>query len=156
MFILNNSPLPIGVPFEHNGIQYPANWLQLSTLEEKTAIGITEVAEQTRPDDRWYYVNQNVDGSYSMIPKDLTALRAQWTQTIDETAWQLLHRTDYMDFRHNSDSGYTPPADWVTWRAAIRSEAKTAKAAIAAATDIPSLQAAVQVSWTPDPNSATK
>ena len=27
-------------PFKHNGIQYPSNWLRLSTPEDKQAIGM--------------------------------------------------------------------------------------------------------------------
>ena len=44
-FKLNGNPLAVDVAFSHNDIQYPANWLRLSTAEEKTAIGITEVAD---------------------------------------------------------------------------------------------------------------
>ena len=43
MFILDGKPLSPDRPFSHDGINYPANWLRLSTLEEKEAIGITEV-----------------------------------------------------------------------------------------------------------------
>jgi hypothetical protein len=48
MFILNGKPLSPDVAFTDpaTGVQYPANWLRLSTLEEKEAIGITE--SQTR------------------------------------------------------------------------------------------------------------
>ena len=41
MFLLNGEPLAIDTPFTADDIQYPANWLRLSTLEEKEAIGIT-------------------------------------------------------------------------------------------------------------------
>lgn len=42
MLKLGDRVLQQGVPFKHDGIQYAANWLQLSTWEEKQAIGITE------------------------------------------------------------------------------------------------------------------
>ena len=45
MFMLNGNPLPIDTPFEVDGIQYPANWLRLTSLAEKVAIGITEVSD---------------------------------------------------------------------------------------------------------------
>ena len=54
-FKLNGKPLAIGVAFSHNDIQYPANWLRLSTAEEKTAIGITEVADAPTYDSRFYW-----------------------------------------------------------------------------------------------------
>lgn len=69
MFLLNNKVLQPGVPFTQDGIQYPANWLNLSTLEEKEAIGITEVAQDTRPDDRFYWVQDNNDGTFTSSSK---------------------------------------------------------------------------------------
>ena len=69
MFLLNNKVLQPGVPFTQNGIQYPANWLNLTTLGEKEAIGITEVAQDTRPDDRFYWVQDNNDGTFTSSPK---------------------------------------------------------------------------------------
>ena len=35
--------LKLDLPFTSRGIKYPANWLRLTTLDEKKAIGITEV-----------------------------------------------------------------------------------------------------------------
>ena len=54
-FKLNGNPLAVDVAFSHNDIQYPANWLRLSTAEEKTAIGITEVADAPTYDGRFYW-----------------------------------------------------------------------------------------------------
>ena len=40
MFLLNGNILPEGRAFtDANGNKYPANWLNLSTEEEKNAIG---------------------------------------------------------------------------------------------------------------------
>jgi hypothetical protein len=55
MFLLNGQPLAVDRPFTANDIQYPANWLRLSSAEEKSAIGITEVADAVRSDDRFYW-----------------------------------------------------------------------------------------------------
>ena len=55
MFLLNGQPLAVDTAFTANDIQYPANWLRLSSAEEKTAIGITEVADAVRADDRFYW-----------------------------------------------------------------------------------------------------
>ena len=71
MFLLNNKVLQPGVPFTQNGIQYPANWLNLTSLEEKETIGITEVAQEQRPDDRFYWVQDNNDGTFTSNPKIL-------------------------------------------------------------------------------------
>lgn len=46
MFILDNKPLPTDTAFrDADGNSYPANWLRLTTLAEKQAIGITEVPD---------------------------------------------------------------------------------------------------------------
>lgn len=46
MFMLNNAPLPLDTPFrDAAGKSYPANWLRLTTIHEKNAIGITEVPD---------------------------------------------------------------------------------------------------------------
>ncbi len=47
MFILNNKALPLDTPFkDEEGNSYPANWLRLTTIEEKNAIGIVEVPDE--------------------------------------------------------------------------------------------------------------
>ena len=148
MFLLNNLTLPTDTPFEINGTQYPANWLRLTSIEEKNAIGITEVADPVGWDDRFYWGVDN--------PKDLTQLKATWTNWANDTVWNLLQKTDYMDFRHLSDTGYTAPTAWVTWRASIREQLKTVKSNIASATDVPTLQTAIAVTWTPDPDTVNK
>ena len=55
-FKLDGSPLAVDVAFKtSDGTQYPANWLRLSTAEEKTALGITEVADAATYDNRFYW-----------------------------------------------------------------------------------------------------
>ena len=62
-FKLNGNPLVVDVAFSHNDIQYPANWLRLSTAQEKKDLGITEVADDPVYDSRFY----NSDGSEKSI-----------------------------------------------------------------------------------------
>jgi hypothetical protein len=54
-FKLNGNTLPIDRGFTHNEIQYPRNWLRLSTQEDKDALGITWEADPVRHDDRYYW-----------------------------------------------------------------------------------------------------
>ena len=54
-FKLDGKPLAVDVAFTHNDIQYPANWLRLTTKTEKEAIGITEVADDPVYDSRFYW-----------------------------------------------------------------------------------------------------
>jgi hypothetical protein len=39
-FLLDNKRISYGAPFSHNDIQYPPNWLALSTADEREAIGV--------------------------------------------------------------------------------------------------------------------
>ena len=52
---LNGEGLAFDVPFTHNEINYPANWLRLSTEEDRKAIGITEVDDPILYDSTFFY-----------------------------------------------------------------------------------------------------
>ena len=54
-FLLNGNPLAVDVPFKVGDINYPANWLRLTTKAEKEAIGITEIADPDVYDLRFYW-----------------------------------------------------------------------------------------------------
>ena len=54
-FLLDGKPLVVDVPFTHGDIHYPANWLRLSTAQEKKDLGITEVADAPTYDSRFYW-----------------------------------------------------------------------------------------------------
>jgi len=151
MFKLDGKTLQTGVAFTHNDIQYPANWLNLSTPEEKAAIGITEVTEQPRPDDRYYWVTDNGDGTYTTTPKDLTALKVFATEQVNLTAGAILAPTDYMVIKAY-ETGTTIDAAWNTWRNEIRTQAVAQKTAISACTTVEQLIALAPVVWAHDPN----
>jgi len=71
MFLLNNKKITICNPFEHNGTSYFADWFNELTAEQMAELGIQVVEDYARPDDRFYWVQENVDGSYSTTDKDL-------------------------------------------------------------------------------------
>ena len=131
MFLLNGQPLPLDTPFEVDGTGYPANWLRLTSIEEKNAIGITEVADTTTTyDDRFYWGADN--------PKDLDGLKANCTAQVKDTANKLLAQTDWMVIR-KVERSVNIPASTVAYRAAVLVECTRLVAAIAACTDVPSL-----------------
>ena len=113
MFLLDNNPLQVGVPFKHNDMQYPANWLQLASLEEKEAIGITEVDDAPVIDDRFYWSADN--------PKDLDQLKSQWIAQIKDTTNKLLASTDWMVIR-KMERNIDIPANIVAYRKAVIDE----------------------------------
>lgn len=132
MFLLNGNPLPLDIAFiSADGVQYPANWLRLASAEEKAAIGITEVPDPVRPDDRFYWV----DGMNNGVPKDLDQLKADWAKKVNEIAYTLLLPTDWMVVRKYETNKDLPP-DVATYRAAVRLAAADNQAALNAAVDI--------------------
>ena len=54
-FLLNGNSLAVDVPFTVGDVHYPANWLRLSTTQEKKDLGITEVSDAPMYDSRFYY-----------------------------------------------------------------------------------------------------
>ena len=130
MLKLNNKPLSYDRAFTHADIQYPANWLRLSTLEERLAIGITEVADAPTWDQRFYWGVDN--------PKDLAKLKTQWSDTQTAIAASLLAPSDWRVIKAK-ETGTNIPTTWKTYRAAVRSACNTRQTEINAAADVPAL-----------------
>jgi hypothetical protein len=139
MFMLDNKPLAIDTPFTHNEIQYPANWLRLASMEEKTAIGITEVSDPVRADDRFYW-----DGDINN-PKPVEYIRNMLIDQIRQTAYTMLLPTDWLIVRQ-FETGQKPSQSDLDKRAAIRTAHESNLSAINAATDVPTM-AALQFTW---------
>jgi len=130
MFMLNDKPLPLDTPFEIDGTQYPANWLRLTSIEEKNAVGITEVPDPEYYDDRFYWGHDN--------PKDLNVLKTTWVAQIKDTAGKLLAQTDWMVIR-KVERDVAIPATIVAYRAAVVTEANRLEGAINECIDVPAL-----------------
>lgn len=148
MFMLDGKILPVDTAFKHDGLSYPSNWLRLSSQADKEALGITEVADPVRPDDRFYYVDGNNHG----VPKDLVDLKKTWTAQVDQTAYTLLQPSDWMVVR-KQEIGTDIPADWLTYRSAVRTAAATHKANLNGAADFDAfVLVATSLTWPRDPN----
>ena len=130
MFLLNGSPLPLDTPFTIDGTSYPANWLRLTSIEEKNAVGITEVADPEPYDDRFYWGVDN--------PKDLDGLKTLWTAQVKDTANKLLAQTDWMIIR-KVERNVDVPADTTTYRQAVITECTRLATAITGSADVPAL-----------------
>lgn len=150
--------LPEGTPFKLDGIQYPANYLNLSTPQEKARLGIVDVVYGQRADDRYYWVSEDapvVDGgvvkvNYTNTPKDLFESQSNAVNATNAAAYSLLAPTDYIDIRNLRHPSYKP--EWMTWREDIRLQAQAHVAAITACTTIEELAALPSVEWAHDPN----
>ena len=143
MFKHNNTPIPLDTPFTIDGTSYPANWLRLTSLAEKEAIGITEVADETTTyDDRFFWGMDNPkqleditvtpEGGEPYVQK---GMKSNWTAQVKQVAGSLLSATDWMVIRKAERDVAIPDAT-VTYRAAVITECTRLVAAIAAASDM--------------------
>ena len=154
MLVLDGKTLQYDRPFSHDGYNYPANWLRLTTLAEKEAIGITEVANPVTPsyDQRFWWGVGN--------PKDLEELKTTWKEKTSASASSLLAPSDWYAIR-KADTGAAIPAEWSTWRQSIRDAASAKQLTIDLQTDVSEFEAYVTTStgaesdysfWPADPN----
>ena len=145
MFLLNGNPLPIDTQFEVNGTTYPQNWLRLTSIEEKNAIGITEVADPEPYDDRFYWGVDNPKqlDDITVTPEEgepyvQYGLKHQWIAQVKYTANNLLAQSDWMVIR-KVERNVDVPADTTTYRQAVIAECTRLVTAIAGASDVPAL-----------------
>lgn len=166
MFLLNGNPLAVDTAFTNDGIQYPANWLRLATEAEKSAIGITEVADAVRADDRFYWdgnlanpkaledrLETKEDGSPLMIQKYnpvteamedtdkqvvTKGLKSQFIAQVKQTAGSILAQTDWMVTR-KVERDVAIPAEVVAYRASVVSKADELEASISTVTSVEQL-----------------
>ena len=129
---IGDRKLPLDVAFDHNEIQYPANWLRLSTAEQRDELGITWVADTSQNYDQRFY--WGVDN-----PKDLDGLKTLWKSKQSEIAGSLLAPSDWRVIKAKETSS-TMPAAWKTYRAAIRTACNTRQAEIDACSDVAALK----------------
>ncbi len=174
MFLLDGKPLAVDTAFKtEDGTQYPANWLRLSTTDEKSAIGITEVPDPVRADDRFYW-NGDINNPKALEDKletkeDNTPLYVQkWnpvTEQMEDTdkqvvtkglksnfiaqvkaqAGSLLNATDWKVVRAAEGGKALDDATKAT-RIAIRTKSDEFEAQIKACTTVEQL-AALQFNW---------
>ena len=133
MFLLDGNRLQEGVGFtDKDGTQYPANWLNLSTEEEKAAIGITWVEDPVRADDRFYW-----DGDVNN-PKDLAQLQSQYVAQTKDTAGKMLAQTDWYVIR-KMERNVDIPSEVAAQRATIITESDRLEDAINAVSTVEQL-----------------
>ena len=168
-FKLNGKTLPLDRGFTHNDIQYPRNWLRLSTQEDKDALGITWEADPVRHDDRYYW-NGELDNPKALEDVDAVDVDGNplWVQELDnsdpenpvmvDTDVQLvthgLKHTMINQVKHTAGTMLAQtdwyvtrkaerevaiPADVVAKRAHVVAESERLEVAIAACADVEAL-----------------
>ena len=152
MFTVSGQTIKYDRAWTHpdTGVQYPANWLRLTSLAEKQAVGLVEVT--TSPDqvyDQRFYWNSStpkqlndeaiLDEDGNDTGKVQTGLKTQWKNTQDEIAASLLAPSDWRIIKAK-ETGTNIPSVWKTYRAAIRTACNTRQAEIDACADVPALK----------------
>ena len=173
MYYLGSTVLRLNSPFTIGGTQYPSNWLTVSTEADRTAIGITWVADPVRADDRFYWngdinnpkaledreeVDENGDPMWVQVLDETQdppvmvdsterlvarGLKYTWIAQVKDTAGKMLADTDWMVIR-KAERNVDIPADVVTKRAAIVAECTRLETAITGAADMNAFIAVVQ------------
>ena len=111
-FLLNGKPLAVDIPFTYGDVHYPANWLRLSTAQEKKYIGITEVADAPVYDGRFY----NGDGSAKALDDT--------KETKDGVEYTYLGVKSVLKAQEKATAGsLLAPYDWYVIRKAETSKA---------------------------------
>ena len=138
-FLLNGKPLAVDVPFTVGDINYPANWLRLSSAQEKKDLGITEVEDPKTYDSRFYWgdgtaralddvneVDENGDPLLDENGNQVVTLGVKSVLKAQEkvTAGSLLAKYDWYVIRKYEASKAIPTAI-KTYRTAVRTACLT-------------------------------
>lgn len=130
MYVLDDRRLKYDVPFTVGDVTYPANWLRLSTREQREALGIVErpdIVERVY-DQRFYWgadIPKNLedaavlDSEGNETGEIQTGLKTLWVQKQKDTAATLLLLTDWYVTR-KAETGQVVPDEITATRSAIR------------------------------------
>ena len=145
-FLLDGKTIQQGVAFtDADGNQYPANWLNLSSAEEKEAIGLTEVADPEIFDNRFYWdanlpkaiddkEEEDEEGNKSVTK----GLKTNFVAQIKDTTNKLLAFTDWYVIR-KAERNIDIPTDIADKRSAIITESNRLEIAIKEAKNVEAL-----------------
>ena len=136
-------------------IQYPPQWLNLSTQEDKAALGLVEVMIQgERKDPTYDWTGETLENgvlTLTATPKDLSDVKKQSIEFINALAYTILLPSDWMVVK--SFETNTPMPDlWKTWRTSIRTQVYNTILNINDAFDVDGVASAVNVQWPNNPN----
>ena len=145
-----------GQAFTLGDVFYPANWLNLSSPEEKTEAGLQEVIATNSPaNQQYYWVSQELNGAtltYVNTPKDLTDVKTDAINQVNNAAYSILFPTDWMVVKAFETSTKVPTA-WNTWRANVRTYATNEVSLIEATNSVDEVATIMgSLQWPLDPD----
>jgi len=148
-FKLDGNLLALDTPFsvtDENGdtYNYPANWLRLASLDEKKAIGITEVADDPTYDSRFYSRSgvakeiNDVTETKNGVEVTTLGLKSNFKLEEKEIAKSLLNLYDWQVIR-KLEKGIELDSNVATFRDAVRTAYTTRKTEIDNCSDVAAL-----------------
>tara|TARA_R100001079_G_C4411580_1_gene135758 strand:+ start:280 stop:840 length:561 start_codon:yes stop_codon:yes gene_type:complete len=148
----NNAPFTIGTG--EDAVNYPANWLRLSTADEKAALGISEFSDPIKYDSRFYQTDgtprvlddvNTVNGETGELIKNKDGtqhvtygLKTELKNQNKQMAQARLQKYDWYITR-KAEKGTAIPAAITTYRDAVRTACNTREAEIDACSDAAAL-----------------
>ena len=146
MFTVSGQTIKYDRAWTHpdTGVQYPANWLRLTSLAEKEAVGLVEVTAPAAEvyDQRFYWGVDNPKQLDDVTDDDgntTTGLKTLWKSKQDEIAASLLAPSDWRIIKAKETSTNIP-STWKTYRAAIRTACNTRQTEIDGCADVAALK----------------
>ena len=130
-----------------NGVQHPRNIFTQWTKAELAAIGI-KPASITAVDTRykntgeltWNTSGEEAVGTYATTDVDVATLKADMTSSVQSQAASILAQSDWYAIRE-AEGGTAIPADWKTYRAAVRTTSNAKETEIAALANVDAVKA---------------
>lgn len=151
----SNQHISENTPFSINGISYPPQWINQSTLDQKNELGLEEVIETgERKDPVYYWTGEILEGAtltFTATPKDLVDTQKQSVSKVNTIAYSLLLPSDWMVVKSVETS--TPiPKEWLEWRESIRATAANTITLINESIDVDEIANAMKIVWTNNPD----
>ena len=153
MFTVSGQTIKYDVAWTHpdTGVQYPANWLRKTSLAEKQAVGLVEVTTSLKEvyDQRFYW-NSSTPKQLDDVTDDdgntTTGLKTLWKSKQNEIAASLLNESDKRVIKALDEATSfaefkaAKPANYTTYRAAVRTACNTRQTEIDACSDVAALK----------------
>ena len=162
-----NQVFRVPTAFKHpkTGIQYPRNWLNLATAQEKKDVGFIELTFSGADKDDKYYINSESSPVYdasagtvtitkSSTARNVAVLQTSFKESITQKAWTNLCETDWYVTR-KSEISTAIPAKITAFRTATRLVANSHKTAVDNCTTVDELAATYNYADGIDPEQLT-
>ena len=144
MYVHEGRKLRYDVPLTIGDVTYPANWLRLSTPEQRQELGITEAPDPVTPSyDRKFFWGVNnpkaledtpvLDNEGNATDDVQTGLKTLWIQKQKDIAATILLLTDWYVTR-KSETGAAIPDEVSSFRSSTRAACEQRESEIRACT----------------------